>query len=104
MSVNIINAKQTKNMIENGRFALIIDLREYDEYIRGHLQGAINIPTNEILYRINEISSYSRNPVLLYCEHGLKSVSAGKALILNGFRSVYSLDKGIEKYRYPLYR
>lgn len=104
MSVNIISAKQTKNMIESGRFSLIIDLRDYDEYLQGHLLGAINIPTNEVLYRIDEIVNYKRQNVLLYCEHGLKSISVGKALIVNGFKSVYSLDKGLEKYRYPLYR
>ncbi len=94
MPVKIINRRQTKQMLDNNKFALIIDLRDYDEYVQNHLPGAINIPINEILDRINEIRQYQRGNVLLYCEHGIKSISAGKVLILNGFKNVYSLDKG----------
>ena len=94
MPVKVINERQTMQMLNSGKFDLVIDLRSYDEYIDKHLPGAINIPVNEILDRINEIKKYQLKNVLLYCEHGIKSVSAGKVLILNGFKSVYSLDKG----------
>lgn len=96
MTVNIITAKQTQQMLQNGKFSLVIDLRNYDEFLQGHLSGAINIPVNEILDRIGEIKKYRNGNILLYCEHGIKSISAGKVLILNGFKKVYSLDKGID--------
>lgn len=103
MTVNIITSKQTKHMLDNNLFGLIVDLRDYDEFSQGHLKNAINIPSNEILDRIYEIERYKNTNVLLYCEHGLKSVSAGKVLILNGFKRIYSLDKGLDFYNYPLY-
>lgn len=103
MTVNVITAKLTKQMLDNGRFGLIIDLRDYDEFLQGHLPGAINIPINEILDRINEIQKYKSSKVLLYCEHGIQSISAGKVLILNEFDKVYSLDKGLGSYNYALY-
>ncbi|MGM9534908.1 MAG: rhodanese-like domain-containing protein [Intestinibacter sp.] len=103
MTVNIITAKLAKKMIDNRKFGLIIDLRDYDEYLQGHLPGAINIPVNQVLDRINEIRGYEGSNVLLYCEHGIQSIGTGKALILNGFSRVYSLDKGLGSYNYPLY-
>ena len=103
MTVNIITAKQTQQMLQNGRFGLVVDLRDRDEFLQGHLRGAINIPVNQILDRIGEIKKYQMANVLLYCEHGMKSISAGKVLILNGFTRVYSLDKGIDFYDYTLY-
>ncbi|WP_455543172.1 rhodanese-like domain-containing protein [Intestinibacter sp.] len=101
--VNTITANQTKRMLDSNRFNLIIDLRDYYEYSQGHIPNAINIPTNQIVDRMNQIQSYKNGYVLLYCQHGIQSVSVGKVLILNGFRKVYSLDRGLDCYNYPLY-
>ncbi|MBU5335816.1 rhodanese-like domain-containing protein [Intestinibacter bartlettii] len=102
-AVNSITANQTKRMLDSNRFSLIIDLRDYYEYSQGHLPNAINIPTNQIVDRINQIQGYTNGNVLLYCQHGIQSISVGKVLIVNGFRRVYSLDGGLDYYNYPLY-
>ena len=103
MAVNTITANQAQRMLDGNQFSLIIDLRDYYDYARGHLPTAINIPTNQVVDRINQIQQYRNRNVLLYCQYGVQSVSVGKVLILNGFRRVYSLDGGLDHYNYPLY-
>lgn len=103
MAVNTISANQVQQMLARNQFSLIIDLRDYYDYTRGHLPNAINIPTNQILDRINEIQPYRNGNILLYCQYGVQSVSVGKVLMINGFRRIYSLNGGLDYYNYPLY-
>ena len=103
MAVNTITANQAQRMLNGNQFSLVIDLRDYYDYARGHLPNAINIPTNQVVDRINQIQQYRNGNVLLYCQYGIQSVSVGKVLILNGFRRVYSLGGGLDHYNYPLY-
>lgn len=103
MSVNTISANQVQRMLSANKFSLIIDLRDYYDYSRGHLPNAINIQTNEILNRMNQFKQYKNENILLYCQYGVQSVSAGKALIVNGFKKIYSLNGGLDNYNYELY-
>ena len=58
MAVNTISANQVQQMLARNQFSLIIDLRDYYDYTRGHLPNAINIPTNQVVDRINQIQQY----------------------------------------------
>ena len=41
MAVNTISANQVQQMFARNQFSLIIDLRDYYDYTRGHLPNAI---------------------------------------------------------------
>lgn len=104
MKVNILNSKQTSEMIKNKEFKLIIDLRQEEFYLEGHLLDAINIPTNEINDNLEKIRSITNDYILIYCTNGNQSISVGNVLLIYGFKNIYSLDNGIKDYNYELYK
>lgn len=58
--------------------ATLIDARTPDEYNRGHFEGFINIPVDELRNRINEIDK--NKPAYVMCQSGLRSYIACRIL------------------------
>jgi NADPH-dependent 2,4-dienoyl-CoA reductase/sulfur reductase-like enzyme/rhodanese-related sulfurtransferase len=75
----------------------IIDVREPEEFSRGHIEGALNIPLGRLRERLGEIEP-GREPVI-YCAVGLRSYLAARILVQKGFPGVRSLDGGYRIYR-----
>ena len=72
------------------RGAVLIDVRERDEFLSGHLNGAINIPLMNIL---SGVSSYSKDKcIIVYCQMGRRSAIAVQTLRGIGYSNVYDLD------------
>lgn len=59
--------------------AVIIDVREVDEYQSGHIPGAINIPLGELEARVGEIPA--RGTVHMVCRSGARSARACDFLV-----------------------
>ena len=60
--------------------AIIIDVRDKDEYEEGHIQGAINIPVYEIDSKIGTIEKNKSNIIIVYCRTGKRSKMAKRIL------------------------
>lgn len=73
----------------------LIDVRTLPEYLAGHIPGAINIPSDEIEHKLNEVPK--DKPVFLYCRSGMRSGRSAKLLLANGFRLVINIG-GILQY------
>ncbi|WP_195937747.1 rhodanese-like domain-containing protein [Romboutsia sp. 1001713B170131_170501_G6] len=102
MSIYILDSERIKSMIDNNEFDLIIDIRNEEYYLNGHLPKAINIPMNEINDKIDFLADYKDKKILLYCGIGSQSKAACKVLSINGFNKLYSLFGGIKDYKYEL--
>ena len=76
--------------IYNNQKALLIDVRNPEEYKDNHLVKAINIPFYSIENIINEIKD-KNEIILLYCKTGKRSNIAKEILMQNGFRNVYTV-------------
>ena len=88
--VNTLEATQLINRSD----ALVIDLRTADEYAKGHILGAKNIPLADLERRAGELEKHKAKPVIVHCGHG-NSSGAGVALLRNnGFASVHNLAGG----------
>lgn len=70
-------------MIDEG--ATLVDVRTDVEFQEGHLQGALNIPYDQITTRLAELPADKSRPVVLYCRSGRRSGIAQKALEELGF-------------------
>ena len=66
----------------------MIDVRTPDEYAESHIDGAINIPLDDIASRLDEISS--AEPVVVYCRSGGRAAQAASVLCGADF-DVYDL-------------
>ncbi|MGL6107577.1 rhodanese-like domain-containing protein [Romboutsia sp.] len=102
MGVVVLKGNKVKQMIDNKEFDLIIDLRNRENYLAGHLPNAINIPLNEIPDNMDYLNQYKVKSIIMYCGIGIQSRSAAKVLALNGFEKIYSLSNGIKEYKYEL--
>lgn len=80
-----------------------IDVRTPEEYESGHLDGAINIPHDQIAAKIAAASPDKNAPVNLYCRSGKRAGIAKQELEKLGYTRVTNhggyqdlLDKGIK--------
>jgi len=73
----------------------LLDTRTVREYSRGHVDGYINIPVDELRERLGEIDS--SKPVYVMCQSGLRSYIACRILIQNGF-DAYNFSGGYRFY------
>lgn len=76
------------NTIEN---AVIIDVREADEYAEDHIENAINISNNVIKYSIKGKVSDLETPIIVYCQSGRRSAESANTLVNLGYKNVYDM-------------
>ncbi|WP_019123033.1 rhodanese-like domain-containing protein [Brevibacillus massiliensis] len=72
---------------------MVIDVREPHEYKSGHLEGAVNIPVSKLKSQLGGIPKETR--IFLYCRSGMRSRTAGRIFLKNGFAEVAHLHGGI---------
>jgi rhodanese-related sulfurtransferase len=84
----VAQAADAHRMVARG--ALLLDVRSEGEYAHGHLPGAVNIPIDELAYRLGELGPQNR-PVVVYCQGGERSANAAKLMRSSGFRRVFDL-------------
>lgn len=61
----------------------VLDVRTADEYVSGHVPGAVNIPHDQLASRLAEVPK--DRDVVLYCRSGRRAVIAGQVLADNGY-------------------
>ena len=94
MSFDTIRTNEIMNYIGNPN-ALIIDLRDREEYDDGHIQGAINIPYEEL--DIHSMQFQPKLQLIFYCDRGNISLLAARDLMKYGY-NIKSLYGGIRAY------
>ena len=74
--------------------AVLLDVRETDEFQSGHIPGAVNLP----LSRIEQAELEKNTPIFAYCLRGTRSRQAASRLARMGYTKVRSIG-GIAHYR-----
>ena len=69
---------------------LLLDVRTTQEFAAGHLEGAVNIPHDQVQARISEIEEYKNKAVVLYCKVGGRAAMALEVLKKNGFQNLHN--------------
>lgn len=83
-----VHVDEVRELVERG--AYIIDVRGKEEFEKGHLINAVNIPLDELRDRIDEIPR--NRPVYLQCRSGQTSYNVVMALQHLGFDNVYNVS------------
>src|SRR2546426_1132941 len=81
-----------------GEKIVVIDVRDPDEFRDGHLEAATNISRGFLEFRVGTAVSDPSTPVVLYCQTGLRSMLAAKALKDLGYSTVINLQGGYQKW------
>ena len=74
---------------------ILLDVRTPGEFRRGHFDGAVNIPVDELRARMDEIPR--GKPLYVNCQSALRSYIACRILMQNGF-DCYNLAGGYRLY------
>lgn len=75
----------------------LIDVRTAEEFATGAIEGAINLPLDDIRESLASIPA--GKPVVLYCGVGLRGYLASCILRQNGFNDVRNLIGGLRTYK-----
>jgi rhodanese-related sulfurtransferase len=103
-----IGTDEAKRMIEAG--AHVIDVRQPEEWNRGHIPQAELVPLNGIYSfgkALKELSISPDEDVIFVCAMGQRSASAAEIALVAGLNKVYNLANGMNGWvhrRYPIER
>lgn len=79
--------------------ALFLDVREDKDYEAGHIIDARHVPAANVAQRAEAFKRYKDKPVVVYCDSGLSSAAAARALRAAGFNKVVTLRGGLHSWR-----
>jgi rhodanese-related sulfurtransferase len=88
--VTDVSAEAGHQLVEEG--ALLLDVREADEWEAGHAAEAVWIPMGEVQARVDELPR--DRPIVAVCRAGSRSHTVAEALLGAGY-DVVNLDGGM---------
>ncbi|MDM8558345.1 rhodanese-like domain-containing protein [Candidatus Parabeggiatoa sp. HSG14] len=86
---------QQATLLINHDNAIVLDVREENEYTQGHILNSIHIPLNTLSEKIARLEKYRNRPIIVNCMSGNRSAQACRTLKKNGFEDVHNLKGGI---------
>ncbi len=87
---------ELKDQLDSEHPPHLLDVREDFEHAIVSLPGACLIPLGQIAERYAEIESWKKDPIVVYCHHGIRSQHAIGFLSSVGFEQLSNLQSGID--------
>jgi rhodanese-related sulfurtransferase len=81
-----LNVSELSEKIKSDKQAVVIDVRQPEEYREGHIAGSKLIPLGELIKRVNELPK--NKEIICVCASGSRSHSATKILLDAGFTAI----------------
>ncbi|MES9869167.1 MAG: rhodanese-like domain-containing protein [Sedimenticola sp.] len=79
----------------NREDAVVVDVRPMNDFSKGHIINAINIPSNSLKNQLGQLEKDKDKPIIMACRSGAQSSAACKVLRKEGFEKVYNLHGGM---------
>ncbi|MBX7153762.1 MAG: rhodanese-like domain-containing protein [Candidatus Kapaibacterium sp.] len=99
IKVNSFTPLEMQQVIEHykgGKELLIIDVNPPEDFAKGHMEGAINIPFDEFEKRVQSLRKEKERNIVIVCKDGKRSMTACGIMVANKFEWVWYLKKGLE--------
>jgi rhodanese-related sulfurtransferase len=93
-NVKETNVAEVKRRGDAGEKFLLIDVREDNEWAKGHLPGAVHLGRGIIERDIEQNVPDTGAKLILYCGGGFRSALAAENLQKMGYTNVESMDGG----------
>ena len=94
--VQEIHPRDLAAKLAAGEAVYLVDVRQAWEHETAALPGSLLIPLPQLPARAHEIQPPRGALVVVYCHHGIRSLSAAAFLDREGIKRVASLAGGIE--------
>src|ERR1700729_2548385 len=92
--IDEVDPSVVREQVSNG--AVVLDVREAEEWSTGHIPGAKHVPKSYLESRIEGAAPDRSQHVILYCQSGNRSAWAARTLIDDlGYEFVESMTGGI---------
>lgn len=82
----------------NSANTVIVDVREPHDYIKGHIENSINLPLGKFSETIGSLEKYKKQPIIVVCQTGARSVSACKTLAKSNFGEIFNITGGMQSW------
>jgi sulfur-carrier protein adenylyltransferase/sulfurtransferase len=88
-----------RGLQRDGAAVHLIDVRERDEFVEGHIEGAEFIPRGFLDLKIEGAVPRKDEPIVLYCAGGTRSALAARTLVELGYTDVRSMAGGFTAWK-----
>nr|WP_318383565.1 rhodanese-like domain-containing protein [uncultured Enterobacter sp.] len=93
--VKVITRGEATRLI-NKEDAVVVDLRQRDDFRKGHIAGSINLLPAEIkANNVGELDKQKSKPIIVVDGSGMQAQEPASALVNAGFEQVYVLKDGV---------
>jgi rhodanese-related sulfurtransferase len=79
--------------------AMLVDLRSANQFKDGHIEGARNIPGDQLAADAKALDRLSGKTLVLYCDAGTTTAAAQRTLMRAGTKNVFSLRGGLAAWK-----
>ena len=83
----------------NREKAVVIDVREPEEYAKGHVTNSKNVPLAQLDERLPQLVKNKALPVILVCEKGARAVRAEAQAKKLGYEKAQAMAGGMKAWR-----
>lgn len=102
-----VTAAQTKEALNRGEVAVLLDVREPNEWEQGHIPGAVHAPRGMLEWYADETTSYAKpeltanknERIVVACAGGGRSLLAAQTLQKMGYTNVSSMAGGVNDWK-----
>jgi rhodanese-related sulfurtransferase len=94
--VKVIDRAELQRMLVRDESVVLIDALPITAYVRGHIPGAISIPSEDIVVRAPEMLTDRNAEIVVYCKNGpcRRSERAAERLESLGYTHVWDYHLG----------
>ncbi len=82
----------------NSTEVFVVDVREDHDFLKGHIEGAENIPLANLDEQLSSLEAYKNTELLVVCQTGTRTTVACKTLKKVGFEKLLSLKGGMQSW------
>lgn len=94
-NVKVISRGEATRLI-NKEDAVVVDLRQREDFRKGHIAGSVNLLPNEIkANNVGELEKHKAAPIIVVDGSGMQAQEPANALTKAGFSKVFVLKEGI---------
>jgi len=97
---SMMSTEDFRQRRDTDRDLLVLDVRTAEDFVgeQGHIDGAMNIPVEELQQRMAELGDQLEYPVAIVCRTDKRSVKAALLLTEEGFADVHVVRGGMTKW------
>ncbi len=91
--------RQLDEKRKNGESITVVDIRERDEWMQGHIPQSVFVPRGFLELQIEQHQPDRNEPLVIYCAGGVRSALAARNLQEMGYTNVISLIGGFNGWK-----